>query len=77
MNLSLKSATRWSNQKRYYAEHPEKLEERRAKARAYEKRKRERIKAEKALQAQLAMQAQTQATVVNGTGMWAKMKKDV
>ena len=34
--------------KRYYAEHPEKLEERRAKARAYEKRKRERIKAEKA-----------------------------
>ena len=34
-------------QKRYYAEHPEKLEERRAKARLYEKRKRERLKAER------------------------------
>ncbi len=58
--------------KRYYAEHPEKLEERRAKARAYEKRKRERIKAEraeKALQAQFAMQAQTHETVANGAGM--------
>ena len=45
-------------QKRYYAEHPEKLEERRAKAREYERRKRERIKAEKArarAQAQTAL----------------------
>ena len=39
-------------QKRYYAEHPEKLEERRAKAREYERRKRERLKAEKLAAAQ-------------------------
>ena len=48
--------------KRYYAEHPEKLEERRAKARAYEKRKRERLKAEsarvKAAQVTVAQAAQ-------------------
>ena len=34
-------------QKEYYAAHPEKLEERRAKMRAYEKARRERLKAEK------------------------------
>ena len=34
-------------QAEYYAAHPEKLEERRAKARAYEKAKRERLKAER------------------------------
>ena len=35
-------------QKEYYAAHPDKLEERRAKMRAYEKARRERLKAEKA-----------------------------
>ena len=41
--------------------HPEKLEERRAKARDYEKRKRERLKAERAEKAEKTEKARAKA----------------
>ena len=43
-----------ARQKEYYATHPDKLEERRAKMRAYEKARRERIKFEKKMAAAMA-----------------------
>ena len=43
-----------ARQKEYYATHPDKLEERRAKMRAYEKTRRERIKFEKKMAAAMA-----------------------